>query len=70
LEQASKQPRKAIKKAIKVVVILLCVFVSLPFVLAALLLINPVQNKVVDWTASYISEEIGHEIEIGSIYIK
>lgn len=70
MEQASKQPRKAIKKAIKVVVILLCVFVSLPFVLAALLLINPVQNKVVDWTASYISEEIGHEIEIGSIYIK
>ena len=70
MEQASKQPRKAIKKAIKVVVLILCVFVSIPFILAGLLFLNPLQNKVVDCATEYVSGEIGHEVAIGSIYIK
>ena len=52
------------------VLLILCVFLCLPLVIAALLLLNPVQNKVVDWSAEWISEEIGHEVEIGSIFLK
>lgn len=70
MKQASTQPRKAIKKAIKVMVVLFVILLLIPIILAGLMLLNPIQNRVVDWTAEYIGTEIGHEISIGSIYLE
>ena len=62
-------PRKIIKKAFRILIVMLLVIILLPLLIAGLLFLDPVQNKVVDWATHYIDANFGIKTEIGSIYI-
>jgi hypothetical protein len=62
-------PRKIIKKAFRILVVMLLVIILLPLLIAGLLFLDPVQNKVVDWATHYVDTNFGIKTEIGSIYI-
>lgn len=50
--------------------VFLLLLVFIPIILGALLLLNPVQNKVVDWASAFASKQLETEISIGAIYIE
>ncbi len=61
-------PCKIIKKAFRLLFVLLLGIILLPLFIAGLLFLDPVQNKVVDWATHYVWDEFGVKTEIGSIY--
>ncbi|MDP4687205.1 MAG: translocation/assembly module TamB [Salibacteraceae bacterium] len=70
MDKEKKSSDKTIKKAWRVLLYFVLFVILLPIVLSLLLILPPVQTKVVHWTTGYISKTLNAEVSIGYIAFK